>query len=422
MEKYIKSLIFAGVAVLIGGALFMGTNNPVYVNGKAVQDVKDIKNAGNDYLEQYSEDASLFKDTEIEKTYIIETCTVKMDKPLFVIKLFRIPVKGTVSYKGRDGRTVEDIISDICESLNSSLNVAEPEDASAVYDEKSRCYKLKKGVSRNSYSATDIITAYHAGKTGLDFKPEQIEPDVTDKEMKTVITKANKCLDWKISYSDKNTYTIRYPADHIKINDGKLVVEDYDFKEELIHLDELFGTAGQTKTVKLHNGKKYTTSSGSWGDLTDSCKERIFLKNTFAKLKSASDRSPYMKKRVPNIYVEVSKSVQHVWVYDKPKHIIMESDCVTGRKGVHDTPSGIYYISQSAKDYTMKGDDYTSFCKRFMRITNTGVALHDASWRYRFGGNIYKYNGSHGCINLPISFALKLSEKVKVGSTMVIVH
>jgi lipoprotein-anchoring transpeptidase ErfK/SrfK len=30
-----------------------------------------------------------------------------------------------------------------------------------------------------------------------------------------------------------------------------------------------------------------------------------------------------------------------------------------------------------------------------------GIGLHDASWRKKFGGNIYQSDGSHGCINLP---------------------
>ena len=30
--------------------------------------------------------------------------------------------------------------------------------------------------------------------------------------------------------------------------------------------------------------------------------------------------------------------------------------------------------------------------------------MHDATWRGKFGGQIYKTSGSHGCINLPLSF------------------
>ena len=36
-----------------------------------------------------------------------------------------------------------------------------------------------------------------------------------------------------------------------------------------------------------------------------------------------------------------------------------------------------------------------------MGVTYQGVGFHDATWRNRFGGTIYKTNGSHGCINTP---------------------
>ncbi|MFQ8840107.1 MAG: L,D-transpeptidase family protein [Clostridium fessum] len=36
-------------------------------------------------------------------------------------------------------------------------------------------------------------------------------------------------------------------------------------------------------------------------------------------------------------------------------------------------------------------------------------------WRSKFGGTIYQYSGSHGCINLPVDKAKLLYEKVYKG-------
>lgn len=41
--------------------------------------------------------------------------------------------------------------------------------------------------------------------------------------------------------------------------------------------------------------------------------------------------------------------------------------------------------------------------------------MHDATWRRSFGSNIYKTNGSHGCINLPLSAAKTIFENVEKG-------
>ena len=58
-----------------------------------------------------------------------------------------------------------------------------------------------------------------------------------------------------------------------------------------------------------------------------------------------------------------------------------------------------------------------------MAFIGNSIGLHDASWRSEseFGGDTYKYSGSHGCVNLPPSKAGKLYDILEIG-TPVIVH
>jgi lipoprotein-anchoring transpeptidase ErfK/SrfK len=51
-----------------------------------------------------------------------------------------------------------------------------------------------------------------------------------------------------------------------------------------------------------------------------------------------------------------------------------------------------------------------------------GQGLHDATWRYRFGGNIYRGNGSHGCVNLPLWAAAEIYEAVETGTAIIIFY
>ena len=46
---------------------------------------------------------------------------------------------------------------------------------------------------------------------------------------------------------------------------------------------------------------------------------------------------------------------------------------------------------------------------------NGGIGLHDANWRGAFGGNIYTYSGSHGCVNLPNWAAAQMYENIEAG-------
>ena len=47
-------------------------------------------------------------------------------------------------------------------------------------------------------------------------------------------------------------------------------------------------------------------------------------------------------------------------------------------------------------------------------------AFHDASWRGNFGGTIYQYAGSHGCINLPSDKAADLYSATQIGDVVVV--
>ena len=51
---------------------------------------------------------------------------------------------------------------------------------------------------------------------------------------------------------------------------------------------------------------------------------------------------------------------------------------------------------------------------------NGDVGMHDATWRNKFGGSIYKTSGSHGCINLPASAAKKIYETIDKGYAVLV--
>ena len=104
-------------------------------------------------------------------------------------------------------------------------------------------------------------------------------------------------------------------------------------------------------------------------------------------------------------HIELDLSRQHIWFYKDGK-LLVDTPCVTGcvRDG-NDTPTGVFFLLNKNRDvylegYNNDGTPYKSFVKYWMRIYK-GIGLHDASWRSKFGGEIYLKNGSHGCINMP---------------------
>ena len=117
---------------------------------------------------------------------------------------------------------------------------------------------------------------------------------------------------------------------------------------------------------------------------------------------------------VGDTYVEIDMAKQHLWYY-KDGYLVVEGDVVTGNESDGcSTPPGVYNLYSKQKDTVLTGPDYAApVC--FWMPFNNGIGLHDASWRTEFGGEIYKTDGSHGCVNLPYYVAKAIYDNISSG-------
>lgn len=132
---------------------------------------------------------------------------------------------------------------------------------------------------------------------------------------------------------------------------------------------------------------------------------------------------------VGDTYVEVDIPNQHVYVYVNGS-LYYDCSCVTGLASDPDrrTDPGLFHIYFKDTERTLKGEKdpetgepvYESFVHYWMAY-NGGEGLHDASWRSSFGGDIYQYGGSHGCVNLSYDSAKTIFNAVSVGTAVVVV-
>lgn len=233
-----------------------------------------------------------------------------------------------------------------------------------------------------------------------------------------------------IEYTNNYKINLMDLYDFLVVIDNKVVFDNtrsdelFNFVDKLIEKELIsYDTYGQKRNFSTTNSGVVTISGGTYGDVFDSDKEAEYVIEKFKKFESESDRVPIYKRDLPdelgNTYIEVSIDEQHLWYY-KNGELVMESDVVTGTKGRHDTPTGVYYISECINGKYLKGDGYRTWVNKWMRLTNTGIGLHDATWRSSFGGQIYKSGGSHGCINLPKKFAYDLFEEAYVNMPVVV--
>ncbi|WP_417118674.1 L,D-transpeptidase [Olsenella phocaeensis] len=129
-------------------------------------------------------------------------------------------------------------------------------------------------------------------------------------------------------------------------------------------------------------------------------------------------------------HIDINLSTQYARFYDANGRVIWRSYIVSGNTSEgRTTPTGTYAInSNMARDTVLVGadedhdgePDYRSNVSYWMPFIGNSVGLHDATWRYSFGGSIYSYAGSHGCVNLPYQDAKALWDLVRVGDKVVV--
>ena len=118
-------------------------------------------------------------------------------------------------------------------------------------------------------------------------------------------------------------------------------------------------------------------------------------------------------------YIEVDISDQKMTYYKKGKKFL-ETPVVTGKDSTP-TVQGIFDIYSKARNYTMIGENHSyEYFSHYVLKFYEAYYIHDAR-RSQFGGEIYHYNGSHGCVNTPYTQVKKLYENTKLH-TKVLVH
>lgn len=125
-------------------------------------------------------------------------------------------------------------------------------------------------------------------------------------------------------------------------------------------------------------------------------------------------------------WVEVDITTQKLYCVMNGE-TVLESNVVTGmemNRGRR-TPAGIFAVRFKQRERDLVGynsdgtESYRSHVSYWMPVYNN-IGLHDASWRGSFGGNVYVWSGSHGCVNLPVKTAKTLYDLVEKGTPVII--
>ena len=265
-----------------------------------------------------------------------------------------------------------------------------------------------------------IMQAIEDGETEVDCIDLQILPEVVATDLVDDFDKVAWLNDWQFTYQDGSGiygYELSEFVDNYRLKLPENYIEDF-----VSELHSRFDTTTDSYTFTTPDGETSKTVPYKTFGLTLKDSDEVEAINEALDSKSSvTMRIPSMSgyEDIGDDKILISIDDQHIWVYFDGE-LWNESDVVTGRQNVHDTPKGVFYITECINGKYLRGADYKTWVNKWMRLTNSGIGLHDATWRSSFGGNIYTYNGSHGCINLPKKFAYDLYEHAYVGLPVII--
>ena len=348
-----------------------------------------------------------------------------------------------------DEKKLDKILSALPELAED--NQLSPEDAKIVYENNEFVVKkevagslLKKDVFKNGVfeAVNQSLTKVNAEELQAYETPAVLDTDETlnaNKDFLNANAKASityTLMDGSSKVLDGNTFMTWMEVGE----DGKYVKNEEAFNAHLTdyvaQLSSDYNTKKNGLTFTDISGNPRTVKGGNYLWIIDKDGEIEQLKADIA-AGAVTSRNPVYASEgsatgnggIGNTYIECDLGNQTVY-YIKDGAVVWQSNCVSGRMTSADrkTPEGIYRIYAMQKNRVLRGEpredgtySYESPVSYWMPFYR-GYGLHDATWRSKFGGTIYKYSGSHGCVNLPLSSAKDLFSQVSVGTIVVVYY
>lgn len=316
----------------------------------------------------------------------------------------------------------------------SSDFIVEPTNATiADYNEETHTYEIVPETQGNlpkKDKVKELLSeAVRTLKTKVNLEEQDCYESPTvyrdDQELNTLATNLNHYVNVSITYTfgdNEEVVNGDLINQWITVNDDLSISLDKTYVDEYVaSLRKKYDTIFRPRSFMTSYEREVSIASGDYGWWMNYTQEAIELAKMIEAGESG-ERTPvyfqtaaqYGSRDYGDTYVEVNLTAQHMFYYENGK-LILESDFVSGNssKG-NGTPDGVYGITYKQRNATLVGEDYETPVSYWMPF-NKHIGLHDATWRYRFGSNIYKSSGSHGCINLPYKVAQELYSRISQG-------
>lgn len=331
----------------------------------------------------------------------------------------------------------EDLIVEIVKDMSffKEENITEPQDAQILLGEDGYYIEPEVVGTHAIYDKVlqRVKEAASKGKESITLKDEDYENPQYTKD-RAEVTDALAVIEKYVNTSI--TYQVLGQEDKIDAEQMEKFIQvgenfEVGFNEKEVEkyvqsLASKYNTYADVRAFKTSSGDTVNIGGGDYGWIVNKTKEVEQLKADLAAGETVKREPVYTQRAfvegaddIGNTYIEIDYTKQHMWFY-KDGALVVESDIVSGNISRNNgSPDGVFKIVYKDSPAVLKGEDYESNVNYFMPFAYN-VGIHDASWRNgKFGGEIYKTSGSHGCINASLEVAKTIYETAKVGTPVI---
>ena len=246
-----------------------------------------------------------------------------------------------------------------------------------------------------------------------------------------IITPDTVQISYFLQYRYREDLQMDYP---VLDRQGEFVLNEEEIRYFVSLLAEQYDTYGKDRKFQSTRGDLVTVpAGGTYGTTLNREAEVKFLMENLLSDElhdgQTSIHIPVYQRQgavrgrddIGGTYIEVDMTQQHMYYY-VDWELVLDTDVVTGHTGRRrGTPQGVNYIYSKQRNRILRGPGYASPVKYWMPV-NGNIGIHDASWRSKFGGEIYKTDGSHGCVNTPTDMMAQLYDMAEIGTPVIMFY
>lgn len=323
-----------------------------------------------------------------------------------------------------------------------------PTNASLTYDETAQDFVIVPAEYGRYINAAAVMGAVDSAVASLELsltlEPEVYgeAPALTEEspEVQAALEDAQAYLaiDLTYTFTPKGGETSSVTLDRDTLASLFLIGEDgltVEVDEEVLGsyvntLADTYAGASSSSQFKTTGGSYINISVTSAGQSVDSQALYTDLLESLQNKVSGTREAPYAAQDDTGDgfwggnYVEIDLTNQHLWCYRNGECVVscsVVSGCVVNKTT---TPTGCFTIfakdsNRYLRGTNIDGSTYNSYVSYFMPFSG-GCGIHDATWRSSFGGDIYLYSGSHGCVGVTLGNAKTIFNNVSVGTHVVV--